>query len=105
MATWDLGAFSSYELGKVADAFRARAAEHPHAFAGHVLREACMAHLLVDQRYAEPWGDPTFMPRYHALRDRLLLPFVGQKPVIEVEAREVIAAIDALVAELEARDA
>lgn len=103
MATWDLGNFSSYELGKVADVFRERIAETKHASATHVLRSACVDHLIVDQRYATPWDDPSFSPRYSWLRAEL--ERAAGKPLIQVEALAVVEAIDLLVAELEARDA
>lgn len=101
--TWDLGAFSSYELGKVADVFRARITEAPHVAANHVLRSACVEHLIVDQRYQDAWSDPTFPPRFAWLRHEL--EEAAGKPLHEVEARAVVEAIDLLVAELEARDA
>lgn len=104
MTTWDLTAFSSYELGKVAEAFRAKVTEHPQAPAVHVLRSACLAALIVDQRFSEPWDDPTFLPRFQWLRDQLVALFPDRKP-IEVEARDVVDAIDTMVAALEARDA
>lgn len=101
--TWDLGAFTSYELGKVADAFRARISEIPHVTAGPTLRAACVDHLLVDQRYQDAWTDPTFLPRYTWLRSNL--EAAAGLPLAEAEARDVVDAIDALVAKLEARDA
>lgn len=103
MVTWDLGTFTSYELGKVADAFRARIEELPHAPAGPTLRSACVNHLLVDQRYQDAWTDPTFLPRYSWLRDNLQA--ADGRPLAKCEARDVVDAIDALVAKLEARDA
>lgn len=104
MTTWNLGSFSSYELGKVADVFRERVTEHPHAPAVHVLRAACLASLIVDQRFSDPWADPTFLPRFQWLRDQLVALFPDRSP-IEVEARDVVDAIDTMVAALEARDA
>lgn len=104
MTTWSLGTFSSYELGRVAEVFRAEVAVHPHAPATHVLRQACLAGLLVDQRFSDPWSDPTFLPRFQALRDRLLEPY-PERPATDVEASEVVNAIEDMIAELEARDA
>ncbi len=103
MATWDLGNFSSYELGKVADVFRERISETKHTSAAHTLRAACVSHLIVDQRFPDPWGDPTFLPRYSWLRSEL--ERAAGKPLHLVEAVSVVEAIDLLVAELEARDA
>lgn len=104
MATWDLGDFTSYELGKVAGVFRDRIAETKHASASHVLRAACVDHLIVDQRYGTPWADPSFQPRYAWLRAELERA-AGDKPLHLVEALAVVEALDLLVAELEARDA
>lgn len=103
-ATYDLGSFTSYELGKVADAFRAEAATLPRASAVHVLRRVCVASLVYDQRYATPWDDPTFAPRVRVLRDAIADTH-PDTPAHLIEARAVNTALDELVAALEARNA
>lgn len=104
MTTVNLGAFSSYELGNVAAAFRAEAKRLPQAPAVQVLRRVCTVHLVHDQRFSDPWRDPTFPARFYMLRDHL----TATRPNVaahEIEARDVVAAIEALAAALEARDA
>lgn len=102
--TYDLGSFTSYELGKVADAFRAEAAALPKASAVQVLRRVCVDTLVYDQRYSDPWGDPTFAPRVRVLRDALTNTH-PDTPAHLIEARAVANALDDLVAALEARNA
>lgn len=100
MTTWDLTSFTSYELGKVAESFRAEARALPHASAVAVLRRVCVETLVYDQRYSDPWADPSFPPRVNHLRARIL-ETEPEKAPHEIEALEAADALDALVAELE----
>lgn len=100
MTTFDLGTFTSYELGKVAESFRAEARALPHASAVAVLRRVCVDTLVYDQRYSDPWADPTFPPRFQHLRDRVAQAEPEKSPH-EIEAASAADALDALVAELE----
>lgn len=64
-----LGAFSSYDLGRLIAAMAAEAAEHPEAPATQVLRAAAVRFLPWDHYNATAWDDPMFPPRFEFLRE------------------------------------
>lgn len=94
----DLGAFTSYDLGRVLEALRAARAEHPDQPPNHAFRAACIDLLPFDHRWRECWADPTFLPRYQWLRAALAI-------ADSADLLKPIARLEQLVADAIAADA
>lgn len=93
-----IGAFTSYDLGRVIEAVVADARPHPKRPAGQVLRQACIEWLPWDRRGKSPFEDVLWEARFMWLREKLLGSRYGGG---EIEVASIIAPLRAVLADVE----